>query len=231
MTRLQVLLLFLAAPLGYLLGTAFVVFSQLVPQQTTWILIRSTGWAAYALFTLTTAWGFAWKTTARNWFPALVHSAWHRYLSMGGAALMLLHAILLLFDRTVGFSLAEILIPGLASYRPQAVALGIVALYALGITTFGYYLKDLVKSNWWAIAHKLVPVAWALATLHGIMAGSDTALPWARTAYLLGVGLVSFFAFLRLLAYPGDTGQKAEAPVRGMSGTEPYTPRGYPGRD
>lgn len=204
MTRSHFVLLLLAAPMGYVLGTAAVLFSQLVSQEVTWLLIRSTGFAAYFLLTLTTAWGFAWKTLARSWLSTLAHSSWHRYLSVWGGILMLLHVILLLFDQKVGFGVAEVLIPGLSAYRPQAVALGVVALYPLALTIFGYYIKNLVKSNWWSIMHRMVPIAWALVTIHGIWAGTDTDQPWARTIYLAGVALVSFFGILRLLAYQGD---------------------------
>jgi predicted ferric reductase len=130
---------------------------------------------------------------------------------------MLLHAILLLFDRKVGFDVADILIPGMSAYRPQSVALGVLALYLLALVTFGYYVKDLVKSNWWTIAHRLVPVAWAMATLHGLWAGTDSDLLWAKAVYWCGVAVVSFFGLLRLLAYQEDD-QRLQMPKERAQG-------------
>ncbi len=210
MKRAHIALLLMAAPAGYMLGTAALLFSQWVPQETTWVLIRSSGFAAYVLLTITTAWGFAWKTVARSWLPALAHSAWHRYLAVWGSIILVAHVLLLLFDQKVGFSVLEVLVPGLSSYRAQAVALGILASYLLGLVSFGFYVKDLVKSNWWATLHRLVPLAWVMATLHGIWAGTDSNLLWAQVIYWGSTALVSFFGLLRLLGYQEDV-QKVQA--------------------
>ena len=64
----------------------------------------------------------------------------------------------------------------------------------------------------------------ALATVHGITAGTDTSLPWARTVYIAAVAAVAAATTWRALA----SGAK---PARAAAVTAPPTPRPNPGRE
>ena len=91
---------------------------------TFWLLARAGGLTAYALLTAAMLAGLVVK--ARLLGRALKAAAGvdlHRFLTLLALGFIAVHGSSLLFDRTVHLSPAALLVPGLAQYRPFAVAL------------------------------------------------------------------------------------------------------------
>ena len=81
------------------------------------------------------------------------------------------------------------LVPFTSSYRPLAVGLGVTAaelMAAVGLTNL--FRKQLPRTVW-RRAHYLTLAVWALASLHGVLAGTDRGVPW-----FAGVVAASFTA-------------------------------------
>jgi sulfoxide reductase heme-binding subunit YedZ len=103
---------------------------------------------------------------------------------------IVLHGGSLLLDRVVPISLSQLLVPGTDSYRPLAVALGIVAaelLAALAVTN--HYRKQLSYGVWRRL-HYLNFAIWGLALVHGLIAGTDALTTWALLLYAGSAWLV-----------------------------------------
>src|SRR5947208_13077297 len=100
--------------------------------QMLWHTARAAGIVAWALAATSVIWGLALSTRALGRKP---RPAWlfdlHRFL--GGLALIFtgVHVLAVLFNAYVHFSLVNILVPFTGTWRPPAVAWGIVGVYLL----------------------------------------------------------------------------------------------------
>jgi predicted ferric reductase len=146
-----------------------------VAQVRPWIAARALGVAAYLLLCLEVSAGLLlshprmtaeWRRT-RQVFP------WHEMLSVFTGAFLALHVALLVLDPYAGVSLVGALVPGFSVYRPPAVAIGSVALYALIVTAVTAKWTRLLPSGWWLKVHRLAAVVFLLAWVHAVLAGSD----------------------------------------------------------
>lgn len=168
-----------------------------------WYLVRSSGVVGYLLLAGSTVWGLVLSTQmARKVLPAAPSLAMHSALSWlavftGGA-----HALLLLFDRYYSYGLTDVLVPFVGPYRPMWVGLGSVGLYLALLTSLSFRWRQHIGMGRWRLLHKLTFVAYGLVTLHGLLAGSDSALPGMRFVYVGSVLLVLFLTNYRLLDAP-----------------------------
>jgi sulfoxide reductase heme-binding subunit YedZ len=149
---------------------------------------------------------------------AWVHEA-HGFLSLLALAMMLLHVVLVVVNRHVPIGLAESLVPGVAGWKPAALALGIAGLYLSAVVTFSSYIKPAIGQRTWRAIHYGGFLGWAAAMLHGVTAGSDTDAVWMQYAYLASFGVVVFLTAFRVLAPsrrsrpPGERGPATAALV------------------
>lgn len=162
---------------------------------TTWYAARAGGMLAYLLVTASVTVGLLMSGRAqlRQW-PRFALEDVHRFLGVLAGTFIVVHGGALLLDRVVPFSLSQLLVPGADSYRPLAVACGIVAaelLVALAVTN--RYRKR-VPYGWWRRAHTLNFAVWVLALVHGLAAGTDATTTWALVLYTGSAWLV--FALL-----------------------------------
>jgi predicted ferric reductase len=109
-----------------------------------------------------------------------------------------IHGMLLGLDHTVPFSIAQILVPGLAPHAPVAVAFGQVALYLMAAVTASFYLRKRLGQRAWRTFHYVTFLAFAGATTHGIASGSDSNAPWAEAIYLVSAVIVVFLLTYRI---------------------------------
>ena len=161
-------------------------------ESVTWDVARAGGFTAYVLLTLAVVVGLALSTqiqSPRRW-PRLINSELHNFLTLLSTIFLGVHVLAVLVDPFTHFGLNEILIPLASHYRPEWMALGIVGLYlgiAIGISTL---LRKHIGYKWWRRLHVLTLGIFALATIHGIGAGSDTQTSWALGIYLASTALV-----------------------------------------
>ena len=170
---------------------------------TFWLLARASGLTAYALLTMSVLAGIILKS--RPFGRAVKASAVmdvHRLLALLGLAGLGLHGGALMLDRTVRMPLAGLLLPGSSPYRPVAVALGVVAAELVVVVTASFSVRKLTGQKAWRRLHWVTYAIFGLATAHGLLAGSDSAQPWARDVYLgavigahAGPGTLALFWF------------------------------------
>jgi methionine sulfoxide reductase heme-binding subunit len=129
----------------------------------------------------------------------------HQALANATFALIGVHALALLLDPVLKPGLAGILVPFAAPYRPVAVALGQIAAYgmlALGAT---FYVRRHVGAARWRSAHRWLPAFWALAVLHGLLAGTDATTGWTLAALAVPAAAAAALALTRLAGMPPET--------------------------
>lgn len=158
---------------------------------TFWVLARASGLLAYALLTASVLAGLVLKarpfgTTPR---PAVVTDL-HRFLALLGLGALSLHGLALLLDTVVPISLADLLVPGIAPYRPLATGLGVLAAELLLVVYVSFSLRKRIGTRAWRRLHWATYPIFALATVHGLAAGTDSGTTWALGLYGAATGAV-----------------------------------------
>jgi predicted ferric reductase len=164
-----------------------------------WYTARSAGIVSWALLTGGVLWGLALSTRLLgprprpNWMLDL-----HRFL--GGAAVVFtgVHVVSLMLDSYVGFGVEDVLVPFTSSYRPSAVAWGIVGLYLLAAVEITSLLRKHLSKRVWRATHLLSFPLFVVATVHGITAGTDSGSTLLRGALLLGTLVVTAAVAVRV---------------------------------
>ncbi|MBI4491863.1 MAG: hypothetical protein HY690_03615 [Chloroflexi bacterium] len=166
-----------------------------------WYFSRTAGVTAYLALALTVLWGLLASTAVGDGLVARARCVdLHRWLSAVGLALAAAHAILLVGDGYVQFDALDVLVPFVAPYRPVAVGLGVVAAYLALVVYGSLWLRGWLGQRGWRAVHFLSFPAFGLATLHGLLAGTDGGALWLRALYLLAAGLVLWLSCYRALS-------------------------------
>jgi methionine sulfoxide reductase heme-binding subunit len=174
---------------------------------TFWILARASGLTAYVLLTLSVLAGLVIKT--RPFGRALNAAAvtdTHRFLSLLALGAIAVHGFALILDSTVRIGPGALLIPGLAGYRPAATALGVVAAELAALVVVSFRLRKRIGFRNWRRLHWATYGVFALATAHGLAAGTDSARPWSMSLYLGAVFTVAIATAWRALTRPNPKG-------------------------
>lgn len=159
--------------------------------QLPWYVARSAGLVAWALLSASVLWGLTMTTgVARGRVRRPVLLDLHRYL--GGLATVFtgVHVAAILLDSYVKFSLTSVLVPFTSSWRPVAVAWGIVAMYLLlAVELTSLARARLPRRIWRALHFASFPLFFA-STVHALTAGTDTHTWLAELAMVGSVGAV-----------------------------------------
>ena len=113
------------------------------------------------------------------------------------------------------FGPEEVLVPGASSYRPIAVALGIIGMYGTVLVLVSSWVRRHYSPKVWRALHIAAVPAFILAMLHGIFAGADTTRRWMFLMYMLTASVVVFLLILRGLTVglrPARAAQSSPAP-------------------
>jgi DMSO/TMAO reductase YedYZ heme-binding membrane subunit len=165
-----------------------------------WYLARSAGIVAYLLLSSSVLLGVLMAGRARFTWPKFAVEEVHRFLAILTGVFIVLHGGSLLLDRVVPISLAQELVPFTSPYRPFAVGLGICAMelmVAVGVTNA---LRRRMPYRMWRTLHYLTLPAWLLASLHGVLAGTDAGDPWFAALAAGTFAAVVMAAFARFSA-------------------------------
>ncbi|MFN8619407.1 MAG: hypothetical protein U0869_01510 [Chloroflexota bacterium] len=138
----------------------------------------------------------------------------HQDLSGIGLGLAMVHAAILMIDTSVPYTPLEVLVPFAGPYRNVWVGLGQLSLYLTAIVMASFYLRKRIGQKRWRTLHYVTFLAFVGATAHGLMAGTDTAAPWAFWGYLLATAIVMFlFVYRIVLAVAGKVAPAAPMPT------------------
>ena len=167
---------------------------------TIWIVLRAAGIGAYVMLFLSVAWGLVGTTSLFNKAVSKPTSILvHQFMSTVGLLLLAGHLALLSVHDYMPFSLSELFVPMESEFRPVAVTLGIIAMYAIVVVMAASWVRRPLGTTWWRRTHLLAVPAFALALMHGVLAGTDTGRWWMWWTYLATGGLVIFLVIVRAL--------------------------------
>jgi sulfoxide reductase heme-binding subunit YedZ len=175
-----------------------------------WYLTRTTAVAAYGALTVLVGLGLL-RASARkageriSWVVEEVH----QFLGTIFGVLVGAHLLTLLVDPYISFSLANFIIPLNEPYSPLAVDFGVVALWTVFLVLASSWLRRHMPYRFWRLLHYLGFATFALVTLHGLFAGSDSSTLWMRAVYAGSAAAIGFLTLARVLLRSDDTSVKA----------------------
>jgi predicted ferric reductase len=163
-----------------------------------WYTARASGIVTWALLAASVLWGLALSTRVLGGRP---RPAWlldlHRFL--GGAAVVFLavHIVTIMFDTYVHFGLVEVLVPLTGTWRPGAVAWGIVAMYLLVAVELTSLARARLPKRVWDSSHYVAFPLFLFASIHALTAGTDRAAPTLRLAVFAACAAVALLTAVR----------------------------------
>ena len=168
--------------------------------QTMWYVTRAAGIISYLLLWLSTVWGLA---VSNKILDPVLHRAFtydfHQFLSLLAIGFIFLHVGVLLADQYLPFSVAQILVPFAAPYRPVWVALGTIGFYLTLLVSITFYIRRWIGQKTFRLIHLASYLAFIGAALHGLFAGTDSPLPMVQVMYLLTSLSVIFLTAYRIV--------------------------------
>ena len=174
------------------------------PASLPWLFERLFAWLAYLAITGSVIYGLLLSTKALDHLAHRpVSFLLHKDLAAIGVGLAGVHGMLLGLDHTVPFSVAQVLVPGLAPHAPIAVAFGQVTLYLAIVVTGSFYVRRQIGHRAWRALHYLTLVVFVGATVHGIAAGTDSSTRWGQAIYLSAATIVTFLTVYRIALSAG----------------------------
>lgn len=196
-----------AAALAAAAGSIVIVWGMtqktLGSQMATWVLGRAAGVASYVLLLLLVVTGLVlshpWARHLR--FPSpRTRLTIHATLSLFALSFTVLHLVVLALDPWAGVGWLGAVLPMASTYRPVAVSLGVLALWAGAITgVTARFAGSFAARYWWPI-HKVAAALLLLVWAHSVFAGSDVT---ALTMFYIVTGL--FVLALAMTRYAART--------------------------
>jgi predicted ferric reductase len=203
------LLVLLAMALGTL--TAVVILPSMAPNlaatllgadpKAFWYLSRGTAFVAMSLMWLAMALGLTiTNKMARVWPGAPAAFAIHEYVSLLGLAFAIFHALVLMGDHYIKFSLAQIIVPfTTVGYKPVLVGLGQVGFYVWLLVALSFYVRSRIGPKAWRAIHYVSFLSYGVALYHGITSGTDTKMLWAQNYYWISGASLVFLLIYRII--------------------------------
>ena len=159
-----------------------------------WYIARAGGLTAWWLVALAVFWGLLLSTRVMRGKPT---PAWlldlHRFLGASAIIFTGAHVGGLVADNWTHFGWSEVFVPLTSSWRPVAVAWGVIGLYLLAAIEITSLLMRRIPRRWWRAVHSTSFVLFVLSTVHAFSAGTDatnTAVQWT------GLSFAGIFVFL-----------------------------------
>lgn len=182
-----------------------------------WYLSRAAGIVAWVLLAATCLWGILLVT--RMLKPA-DRPAWlldlHRHLGVLSIVATLAHVVVLHFDQWMQPSWTELFVPWAmnssttAAYN-DSVAWGIIAMYLLVIVQVSSLAMKKLPKRLWRSMHLTSYALFAIATVHGLWAGSDTGNIVLLVTMSAIIGIVVFALLARILQGRAKKAQRARS--------------------
>jgi methionine sulfoxide reductase heme-binding subunit len=186
-----------------------------------WLISRASGVVALGLITASVALGLL---MANKLLRGKNVAAIHEQLSITGLVAIAVHGLTLLPDPWLHPGVAGIAVPFTMCYRSVFTGVGILAGYLTALLGLSFYIRRRIGPKLWRKAHRFTVLAYVMALVHTIGAGTDMGTAWLRTFLFATAVPIAVLFVARLI--PRKRPAKKSAPARdGLLGAV----RGGPG--
>jgi predicted ferric reductase len=170
--------------------------------QAYWYVSRASAFVAFGLLWLSMMAGLGITSKLSRIWPGMLGSyELHRFTGLLGIGFGLVHALALLGDKYVGYTLGQLATPFFSgSYHAEWVGFGQLSFYLMVIVSFSFYVRNRIGVHAWRMIHMLSFTLFLMVLIHGLKSGSDSAAPWALAMYWGSAASVLFGSVYRVLA-------------------------------
>jgi len=211
MTRTRWIIVAVAALVAEAIAVRLGVIADPIPKLAgsgAWTMSRAAGVTAFGALALDVVFGLFVSTGILDRVvPRGASVDVHRWLSTVSLSLVAVHALALFGDGWVRYDAFDALVPGVSSYRPGGVALGIAALYGAVLVHASFGWRKRIGVRAWRALHFTAFAVFVAAGLHGLAAGSDADGLRAlyAGAFAVVLGLVAIRVALRFRRRPAPS--------------------------
>ena len=144
-----------------------------------WFASRSFGIIAIIMLGISVAIGLTMsgRLTRRPGMNAKLRR-FHEASTLVTLGLIVAHGGLLLFDTYLRPGLAGVTLPFAIGYRPVFTGLGIIGGWLAAILGLSFYARRRIGAKTWRKLHRFTIVAYLLALMHVVGAGTNGTSPW-----------------------------------------------------
>jgi methionine sulfoxide reductase heme-binding subunit len=165
-----------------------------------WFVSRASGLALLVSVSTVLVLGVAARlgSAPRRW-PRFAVAELHRTLALFSVAFLVLHVVTAILDPFVTIGWAATLIPFVSPYRTLAIALGTLAVDLGGAVVLTSLARRRLGYRAWRAVHWLAYLAWPVAFVHSLTAGTDLRIWWVALIELGSAAAVATAVVARLL--------------------------------
>ena len=165
-----------------------------------WMAIRGSGLIAFLLLAGSTIWGLLISTKVLGRAVKAKGVSWfHESLGIGSLIATGIHMYFLFNHDYIDFGYRALFVPGASTWRPLAVAMGVVAFYMMFLITVSFYVKKWIGQNAWRAIHLTAFGTFIGAGLHGVFSGTDTSHPAVVAMYVGSLATVGLLLVIRIV--------------------------------
>ncbi len=163
-----------------------------------WYAARASGVAAYVVLTAVVAigLGLGGKAQSPRW-PRFSVEDIHRFGGLLVGSLIGVHVVAIAIDSFLPFSFLQLVVPFTSTYRPLWTGLGIAAAELLAALAITNHYRRRLPYGFWRAAHYANFAVWSLASVHGLLSGTDRSAAWLAVVYGVAVGTVAVLVLWR----------------------------------
>jgi sulfoxide reductase heme-binding subunit YedZ len=122
----------------------------------------------------------------------------HEALSLATLAALAVHAVVLLGDRFMHPSLADVTVPLVSSFQRGWTTMGIVGGWMVVLLGLSYYARATIGVSRWRTLHRFTALAWLLGAVHAIGEGTDAGRPWFYLPVVIAIVPAAVLLIARL---------------------------------
>ena len=161
--------------------------------QAMWYVTRSAGFASYFLLWLSTALGLAIPSKLFDrLMPRAATFDFHQFISILAIGFIAMHIGVLLVDRYLPYTLAQILVPFISPYRPVWVGIGVFSFYLTLLVTITFYIRSHIGMKAFKTIHYFSLVSYFGVVVHSFLSGTDSSVPAVQWMYIVTSMVVVF---------------------------------------
>lgn len=188
---------------------------------------RASAFSAYVLIWISMLAGLSITSkSARKWRGMSWSFGLHRYTSLLGLGFAVTHALVMLSDKYMNYSLSQVLAPFTApGAKAHWTGVGQVAIYMFAAIALSFYARNRLGVRTWRLVHALSFALFLATLMHGAQSGGQGRL-WEEALYWVSATSVALGAIYRVVAAKaGRSREKAVATglvaVGGRAQTQP----------
>ena len=162
-----------------------------------WYLSRASGFVTLSILWISMALGLGiTNKMARLWPGAPTAFAMHQFTSLLGLAFSAYHALVLMGDHFVDFSLPRLIAPFSIAYQTFWVGVGQVCFYLWILAVVSFYFRQYIGQKAWRLIHYVNFAVYVMGFLHGLKSGTDSRDVWAFWYFAIsGVGIMVLLGY------------------------------------